>query len=600
MTIYFAFWTALFYYSVMNNQKLIITLIVILLSLKGLGQNDTIDSFLKHDVLGVDNLLNLQDSSSLKVISASRSAKNIDDLPVTIYVITHEEIQRNHYTTLTDILKHVPGIRVSQPGSGETGEIFQFRGLIGNHYTKILVNNLPVKPSVVNGMPLGAQLPIRQAERIEVIYGPAAAIYGADAVTGVINIITKEADKGTFVRGDINMGGNEYNYINFMIGGKAGKNKNIMQYSFYGSKSEFNNLNITNTEEDVYNPLYYLQKKNQPINIGSTDYQPIDVTKDVLDANGISESDFINQYYYKNYEGSLTNPTFQEIPSSSHQIGFEIKFRGFSISYNNMYRRAHSSLGRSSYLYKYNNPQNYWGEKIERAVISYDKRWGKFASSSHLSFIAYRMDNNSSYGLTYTNNENSYIYSASDDMFAEQLLIYTPIPNLEIVSGASFQYSENLPVTNYLSKPFESDDYQSFLENKIKPDPLFGNFGYNPITFYNSAVFLQFFYLHKKLTFMGGIRYDDHSIHGRDFSPRLAMLYKLGERTSITGSFGMAYLAPSSSRAYQSFAYAGGVNNDSIYYVSVPNDNLDHEEFVAYEFGIRMLIYLYSITKLKI
>ncbi|MCK5168532.1 MAG: TonB-dependent receptor plug domain-containing protein, partial [Bacteroidales bacterium] len=221
----------------MNKSSYIIFLsLFTLLVLNTIGQNDTTYSFLKRDLLGLENIRELEDTSGIKVISASRSAKNIEDLPITIYVITHEEIQRNHYTTLADILKYLPGIRVSQPGSGETGEIFQFRGLIGNYYTKILVNNLPIKPTVVNGMPLGAQLPIRQAERIEIIYGPAAAIYGADAVTGVINIITKESDKGTFVRGDILLG-SDYNYINFMVGGKAGKNKNIMQYSFYGSKS---------------------------------------------------------------------------------------------------------------------------------------------------------------------------------------------------------------------------------------------------------------------------------------------------------------------------------------------------------------------------
>ena len=44
----------------------------------------------------------------------------------------------------------------------------------------------PVRPSVVGAMPIGSQLPIRQAERIEVIYGPAATIYGADAASGVI------------------------------------------------------------------------------------------------------------------------------------------------------------------------------------------------------------------------------------------------------------------------------------------------------------------------------------------------------------------------------------------------------------------------------
>lgn len=567
------------------------TLIVVIcafLSFKSVGQNDSLNSFLKRDVLGIENLGNIQDSLLMKVVSASRSAKYIEDLPVTIYVITHKEIQQNNYTTLADALKHVPGVRVSQPGSGETGEIFQFRGLIGNYYTKILINNLPIKPSVVNGMPLGAQLPIRQAERIEIIFGPAAAIYGADAVTGVINIITKKANKGTFAYGDISLGEYEYNYINFMIGGKAGKNKGIMQYSFYGSKTEFNSMNIKSTEEDVYNPLYYMQKKGQTINLNGTAYQPILITDEILESNGISENDFISKYYPKNYEGAFNDPLMEEIPAASHQIGFEIKVRGISFAYNNMYRKAHSSLGRSTYLYKYNNPQNYWGEKIQRTVIGFDKKWEKFASSSHMSVLSYRMDNNSSYGLTYSDKINAYIYSASDDVFAEQLLTFTPVSNLEIVAGASLQFSGNLPVTNYLNKPFNSNNYEAFMETSLSSDTTFGDeFGFNPITFYNTAAFLQFYYVLQKLTIMGGLRYDNHSVQGSYYSPRIAILYKLGKRTSVTASYGKAYLAPSSSMAYQSFAYSGGVNNDSVYYVSIPNKNLNQEEFTAYEFAIR-------------
>ena len=116
--------------------------------------------------LDVTDLIIKSDSVKMNVVSASRSNKNADELPITIYTITRDEILRNQYVSLADVLKRLPGIRVSQPGSGELGEVYQVRGLIGNMYTMILVNGMPVKPSVVNGMPIMAQLPVRQAERI--------------------------------------------------------------------------------------------------------------------------------------------------------------------------------------------------------------------------------------------------------------------------------------------------------------------------------------------------------------------------------------------------------------------------------------------------
>jgi len=560
------------------------------------AQNDTVPFYPKTDLLNVENLREWRDTGAFKVVSASRSAKNVNDLPVPIYVITHEEIIQNHYTTLADILKYLPGFRVSQPGSGETGEIFQFRGLIGNYYTKILINNIPIKPSVVAGMPLGAQLPIRQAERIEIIYGPAAAVYGADAVTGVINIITKDADKGTFVRGDIHLGGYDNSYINFTIGGKAGKNKNILQYGFYGSKSEMNFINEQLFEDQidkrVYNPLYYLEKSGQQINLNGDIYSPLKITDEVLEEHSITSEEFIKQYYPANYEGSLTEPVFGDIPLSSHMIGANLKWRGFTWSYNNMYRQMHSSLGRSTYLYKYNNSQNYIGESIQRTVLSYEKKWEKFYSSSQLSLLMYQMDNNSSYGVTfYPNTDKVYVYSASDDIFLEQLVIYNPFKSLEIVSGVSLQYSGNLPTTNYLTKPFSKSRYESFVEQEMKEDPLFGNFGLNPVTFYNISSFIQLFYFREKFNVLAGLRHDKNSLYGNRFNPRLALLYKLGERTTLTGSIGMAYLAPTSSMSYQSIAYPGGIYNDSIYYIAVPNKSLEPEEFLSAEFGIRRRFY---------
>jgi len=111
-----------------------------------------------------------------KVTGASRSLKNIQDLPFSIFVIEGEEIRRKGHITLADALKMLPGIRVSQPGSALEGETFMMRGLLGNAYAKILVNGIPIKPYVVSGMPIGAQLPVQQAERIEVIYGPQALL----------------------------------------------------------------------------------------------------------------------------------------------------------------------------------------------------------------------------------------------------------------------------------------------------------------------------------------------------------------------------------------------------------------------------------------
>jgi outer membrane receptor protein involved in Fe transport len=552
------------------------------------GQQTEVNDRKKVERLDATDLAFSVDTTEMNVISASRSSKRIGELPITIYVVTREEIIRNHYNSLIDIIKSLPGIRVSQPGSGELGESFELRGLIGNLYTMILINGLPIKPSAVTGMPIGAQLPVRQAERIEVIYGPAAAVYGADAVSGVINIITKEAEKGTFVMGDIGLGQLEYRSGTFMVGGKTGKNKNIMQYTFYGGLSEVSDLNIRKGYEDVYNPLEYLQRTSIKYNIGGTDYEPLEITETLLRGNGIDPSDFVRQNYPSNYEGSLILPAIEDLPAASNYLGFQIKYRGIALSFNNMYRRTHSSLSQSPFFYKFNNPQNYWGENIRSTTLSYNREWTpRFATTTNFSNLIYKMDNNSSMGVTFIDyTDKVYRYSAGNDMLFEQLITVMPVNNLEIMSGITYQYSGNLPQTNFLDAPFKQREYSYFSTKVSLLDTLSDNFGINPLVYHNFSVFSQAYYSLKSFRLMGGVRIDNNSQYGFSLSPRLAGLYIMNPKTSFRASIGYAYKAPSSSLAWQSLAYKAGADRDSLIYIAVPNRDLKPEKYKSVEIGL--------------
>jgi hemoglobin/transferrin/lactoferrin receptor protein len=134
--------------------------------------------------------MDIEDLMDVKIVVASRSARSIKDLPSTVHIITREEILRNNYSTLVDALKDIPGVKVSQPGTGTHGEKYLMRGLWGNNYAKILVNGIPIRPSAVDGMPIGEQINMKNVERIEIVYGPSSALYGADALAGIINIVT--------------------------------------------------------------------------------------------------------------------------------------------------------------------------------------------------------------------------------------------------------------------------------------------------------------------------------------------------------------------------------------------------------------------------
>jgi len=494
------------------------------------------------------------ESDQLKVISASRTTEFLKDLPVTVYVVTRDEIQRNGYSTLVDVLKAVPGIKVSQPGSAVDGETFLIRGLYGNYYTKILIDNIPVQPSVSSGMPIGNQLPIRQAEQIEIIIGPATAIYGADAVAGVINIITKKSERPTYATADLTIGNIGYNQLNVLIGGKAGKGKHVLKYSFFGNASRRADLHVKYDMPGLYNPFLYDSTYN-----------------------------YLNAPYY---QGDSTTPVLNRMPAHNYLMGANLSYKGLRVSYEAMFRRVHSSIGQNTANYSYTDPTNYWGEAIYRAALTYNKSWEKFSTTTYFSFLRYQLDNQSTFGLNYDLGVNgrAYQFEASDDLFFEEIIAYMPNDNLRLTGGFSFKYSGNLPGTNDLSEPFDPDQYLLFSEEKPKPDPVMGYFGLNPVVFHNLAGFLQLFYKFNDIILILGDRYDYHSIYGGSNNPRLSVLYHINKDFSVRGSYGTAFRAPATNFTYQSLAYA---TDSGINYRIVPNPDLQAEKLNSFELGTR-------------
>jgi outer membrane cobalamin receptor len=107
-------------------------------------------------------------------------------------VITREEIERGHYTSVVDVLRRVPGIHVEQPGSRGGRASIYTRGLDPNH-TLILIDGVRMNdPTNSRGGSFDlSTLDPAGVERIEISRGPISAVHGSDAIAGVVNIITQ-------------------------------------------------------------------------------------------------------------------------------------------------------------------------------------------------------------------------------------------------------------------------------------------------------------------------------------------------------------------------------------------------------------------------
>jgi vitamin B12 transporter len=128
------------------------------------------------------------------VVGATRVATPASQLASSVTVITAQEIERNQWRTLPDVLRAVPGLTLVQTGGpGGTASVYM-RGTNANH-TKVLIDGIAVSdPSSANGSFDFSQVLTGDIARVEVLRGPQSGLYGSDAIGGVINIITKAGE----------------------------------------------------------------------------------------------------------------------------------------------------------------------------------------------------------------------------------------------------------------------------------------------------------------------------------------------------------------------------------------------------------------------
>ncbi len=146
------------------------------------GQEKKLEELLS---LGMDDLLNLKVSSALK------SPETILKVPATVRVITAEQIRENGYFTLEDALADLPGTQFRNI-LGFNSYIF-LRGIPSqNNKILLLVDGVQINELNSGGFYAGGHFNLANVDRIEVVYGPASALYGTNAVSGIISVYTRD------------------------------------------------------------------------------------------------------------------------------------------------------------------------------------------------------------------------------------------------------------------------------------------------------------------------------------------------------------------------------------------------------------------------
>jgi len=144
--------------------------------------------------LSPDAILNmsLTDLANQEVTSVSKKAEKASEAAAAVFVINQEDIKRSGATSIPEVLRMAPGISVAQAGAHDWA--VTSRGFNGQFANKllVLVDGRTIYSPLFSGVIWEVQdTLLEDIERIEVIRGPGATVWGANAVNGVINIITK-------------------------------------------------------------------------------------------------------------------------------------------------------------------------------------------------------------------------------------------------------------------------------------------------------------------------------------------------------------------------------------------------------------------------
>lgn len=183
------------------------------------------------------------------VVTATRVEQPLTDVVADVSIIDREQIERAGQTSLRELLAFQPGVQLVTNGGYRSSSGVFLRGAASSQ-TVVLIDGVRVGSATSGGAPL-ENIPLERIERIEILRGAASALYGPDAVGGVIQIFTREPADGLELGAGIGAGTAGQRQANASLRGSNGD----LAYSLGLSREQGNGISVVNNPAaGGYNP----------------------------------------------------------------------------------------------------------------------------------------------------------------------------------------------------------------------------------------------------------------------------------------------------------------------------------------------------------
>ena len=187
-------------------------------------------------------LLSLEQLMNLEVTMVSKREQTVFRSPAAVFVLTRSDLKRSRATSIPEALRLVPGMEVGRIDASKWA--VSARGFNAQFANKllVLVDGRSVYTPLFSGVLWDTQdIPLDEVDRIEVVRGPGAALWGANAVNGIVNIKTRHAAQTRGNAATIGGGTEELGFGSVRHGGRLGRSASYRAYATYHRRGDSSN-----------------------------------------------------------------------------------------------------------------------------------------------------------------------------------------------------------------------------------------------------------------------------------------------------------------------------------------------------------------------
>lgn len=490
--------------------------------------------------------LSLEELMRLPVVTATRHTEPLDHVAGTVLVITQQDIRRRGYHHLFDLLRDLPGIDVQGYSNATFYNRVTVRGLTGNNKFLILQDGFRISAPAGEPVAIAFNYPLHHVHQVEIVYGPASAVYGADAVSAVINLISEDRASGRQL--------------------------------------------LLEQGEDGQTQWVHVNEQADPWQWSVSAHGQQDNGADLASAypERLPIGDLLN------LDGSLQIPANARRPydnrSESRSLGARLLHEGgLELGVWQRQLRHPTTAGDRSDLTEYGgfwsySQHNVWGR------MAWPAERGELQAT--LDYSDYELDNQSHFLNAITGYRPGYHYAYSDRLHGELQWSRSLGAADHLVAGLSAERVHATPKTTDLDRPYDraagpdtQDLHYLGTDNRL------------PIVLFHVAHGSQGLFVQHQREWspqwqtLAGLRYDQSDLYAGQWMPRASISFLPSARWRWHAAYAEAFLAPSPYFIWENYGSFNGTQDSQGRYVSefmhVPNPALQPETVATMEAGGR-------------